>query len=80
MADDMFTAEVEWLLRIRRERNRIHRMALQARRYVRDTGSTQGELDIRRWRTIEAERLHDDLDTLVEFLGDHSMGQTRGLA
>jgi hypothetical protein len=78
MGDDMFTTEVEWLLRFRRDRTRMHRLALQARRYVRESASTQCERSIRHWKTPEAQRLHDDLDFLVDFLGDHSIQQKRG--
>ena len=79
MADDMFTAEIEWLLRMRRQRTHVHRLALRARRFVRDAGSSQPERDIRRWKTVEAERLDEDLSALVDFLADMSMDQTRGL-
>jgi len=78
MADDMFTSEVEWLLRMRRERLQVGRLARSAARFVKDNGSTQGERDIRRWKTKEAELLHEDLMKLYEFLGDYSREQKRG--
>ena len=72
MADDIFTSEVEWLLRVRRERTSLHRLAIRAiraRRHVLETSSTQGQRDVRRWATPEAEELYDPLDRLVDFLG-----------
>ncbi len=70
MADDWFTAEVEWLLRLRRENTKMHRIALAARRYLLDTASTQGERDIRQWQNPRAQKLYDELDYLVNLLGD----------
>ncbi len=87
MADDLFTRELEWMMRMRRERHDLHRLALRLRRFLEEVASTQCERDIRRWATPEAERMHDHLDRLCDLLGtsdgryldgnvvtDHSLG------
>ncbi len=69
MADDLFTREIEWMLRFRRERESLHRLAIRMRRFVREVASTQGNRDVRRWVTPEAEELYEHMDRLVDFLG-----------
>jgi hypothetical protein len=69
MADDLFTREVEWLLRFRRERGDLYKLAIKARRFVQEVASVQLERDIRRWVSPEAERLWNELDRMVDFLG-----------
>ena len=74
MASDQFHAEVEWLLRVRRERNSILRLIRDARRVIIEGLSVQMEEGIRGWASEEAARIHDNLERVSSVL-DSTMGR-----
>ena len=74
MADDQFTATMEWLLRIRREHGDVLSLLRRVRKYHLTAYSTQDHRDIRRWATPEAEQIYDDLERLLTLL-DPSLGK-----
>ena len=77
MADDQFTAEIENLCRIRRERNDIARLLKQVRKALLEACSIQEEHMIRRWVNQEVAQMYDNLERVAS-LFDSSMGRYLG--
>lgn len=74
MADDQFTATMEWLLRVRREHVDILSLVRTVRKLVLAAYATQGERDILRWATPESEQVYEDLGRLADLL-DPTLGR-----
>jgi hypothetical protein len=74
MADSQFTAELEWLCRIRRESGNISRVLRGVRKHLLHTASKQEQGTIRVWETEELAQMYDDIDRVVSLL-DNSLGR-----
>jgi hypothetical protein len=74
MAADQFTAELESLCRIRRERNAIIRTIRDVRRVLVDKLSRQEEGQIRQWVSDDIALAYDNLERVSNVL-DGSLGR-----
>ena len=68
MADDQFTSELEWLLRMRRESLGVARLIRRLRAFLLVAGSSQNERSLRVWVSPEVEQMYEDLDRLLSVL------------
>jgi len=77
VADDQFTAEIENLCRIRRERYDLSRFLRHVRKVILELGSIQEERMIRRWVNQDVAKMYDDLERCIG-LFDNSLGRHLG--